>query len=283
MAWIESHQTLREHPKTKMLVRRLGVPRVAVIGHLHCLWWWALDYAPDGVLGRYDDEVIADAAEWEGDAAVFVGALRDVGFLDPEPDRIHDWDHFGGKLMERRRANADRMRDQRATHVQRTLDDCASHVQDTCGAREEESREQDTTGENRTGEENDAPGGAITPVRLRRRVVREVYSPVFEAAWAEYPLKAGKHGAWTQWQARVREGEPPDRLAAAARHYAEECRLVVREPQFTLHGRTFFGEKQRRYLDYADGVPESTRPAPGIGKVMNALARREARRMGESA
>ena len=52
MAWIESHQELRHHYKTKRLARELKVTVAAAIGHLHCLWWWAIDFAPDGDLSK---------------------------------------------------------------------------------------------------------------------------------------------------------------------------------------------------------------------------------------
>ena len=37
------------------LARRLGVSLPAAIGHLHLLWWWAMDYAQDGDLTRWQD------------------------------------------------------------------------------------------------------------------------------------------------------------------------------------------------------------------------------------
>ena len=110
MAWIESHQELRDHPKLQALAERLEISRVTAIGHLHCLWWWTLSYAKDGTLGRYSAKAIAAGAEWEGDPAVFVEALRAEGFIDPEPDRIHDWEDFAGKMMDRRQANAARQK-----------------------------------------------------------------------------------------------------------------------------------------------------------------------------
>ena len=51
-AWIESHQSLRDHPRKDQLAEELFVGRVpndvanyAAVGILHYLWWWALDYA----------------------------------------------------------------------------------------------------------------------------------------------------------------------------------------------------------------------------------------------
>jgi hypothetical protein len=110
--WLESHAELRDHPKTAALRRRLGITRPAAIGHLHLLWWWAMTYAVDGDLSGYDADVIADAADWMDDPGVFLRALVAAGFLDDDL-RIHDWDDYAGRLIERREANAERMRQAR--------------------------------------------------------------------------------------------------------------------------------------------------------------------------
>lgn len=128
MAWVESHQSLGRHPKTRKMARLLEIDTVTAIGHLHLLWWWALDYAEDGDLSEFDAADIAVGAEWTGDPDVFVEALRECGtgggngFLT-ESMQIHDWHDYAGKLVERRRANRRRMREARsasAASVQRT-------------------------------------------------------------------------------------------------------------------------------------------------------------------
>src|SRR3954463_10759668 len=101
MAWIESHQELAQHPKTRRLVRTLGVGLPTAIGHLHMLWWWAMDYAAEGDLSAYSDEDIADAVSWAGDASTFVTALRAAGFLNADRT-IHDWHTYVGRLLEKR-------------------------------------------------------------------------------------------------------------------------------------------------------------------------------------
>lgn len=145
LAYIESHQTLRDHPKLKRLARMLGLKRAHAVGHLHCLWWWALDYAQDGDVTHFADEDLADAAEWDGDPAAFCRALEGcgvgggAGFLErTEDDRLllHDWWDYAGRLIDQRQKNAERMRQKRAgahadavsnedsaraTHVQRTF------------------------------------------------------------------------------------------------------------------------------------------------------------------
>ena len=124
MSWLESHQELRDHPKTARLRRRLGVSLPTAVGHLHLLWWWALDYAPTGHLSPFDADVIADAACWEDDPGVFVRALIGAGFLNDDMT-IHDWEDYAGRLLDRREANAKRMRDARKARRAELLADVA--------------------------------------------------------------------------------------------------------------------------------------------------------------
>jgi hypothetical protein len=122
VSWIESHQELARHPKTKRLARVLQEPEVAVIGRLHCLWWWALDYADDGDLSGMEPSDIADACQWEGDAEAFIAAMVQVHFLDQDSDglRIHDWADYAGRLVEKRRQNIERVKRWRADNGNRT-------------------------------------------------------------------------------------------------------------------------------------------------------------------
>ena len=130
MAWIESHQELRQHPKVIKAARALGISKVAMIGHLFCLWWWALDYAQDGDLSVYDPEDIALAAEWEGDANAFIEALTEAARIGERPGLleykegalfIHDWWDYAGKLIDKRQADAARKRAARSTDRPETV------------------------------------------------------------------------------------------------------------------------------------------------------------------
>lgn len=106
--WIEFHQSIRDHPKTRKLARRLEIHKAQAVGHLGLLWIWALDYAPDGELARYDAEDIAIGADWDGDSSEFRAALEGAGFIDEDDAgaRLHDWHVFAGKLLEARTAGA---------------------------------------------------------------------------------------------------------------------------------------------------------------------------------
>jgi hypothetical protein len=66
-AWLELHQSLPTHRKTLIMADALDVKPVQIVGHLTCLWLWALDNAQDGVL-HVSPQMIARAAQWEDEA-----------------------------------------------------------------------------------------------------------------------------------------------------------------------------------------------------------------------
>ena len=135
MDWLHSYASLREHPKTRKLARTLGVNVAEAIGHLHCLWWWSMDYAPDGDLTDIDIDVIADAADWSGDPQVLIDALvgatktRDgYGFLDSDGGlRIHDHREYIGRHIEKAADEAERKRRERASGKPSTVDKQSVH------------------------------------------------------------------------------------------------------------------------------------------------------------
>ena len=110
MAWLESHQSLGQHPKLRRLSALLGVSKAQAVGHLHYFWWWCLEYAPSGDLVKYQELDIALAAEWPGDIADFIEAMESAGFLDRGEHGwvVHDWRDYAGRLLERREADARR-------------------------------------------------------------------------------------------------------------------------------------------------------------------------------
>lgn len=143
MAWIESHQTLLNHPKTRRAARLLDIQRVHLVGHLHALWWWAMDYAPSGSLAGFDPADIADVMEWEGDPNALVDALvtcgigDGAGFLELDDAgelAIHDWDAYAGKLIDKRTRDAARKRSERqAPDVQAGSDTTPADDEATSG------------------------------------------------------------------------------------------------------------------------------------------------------
>lgn len=118
MAWIEAHQALGDHPKVRKLSRILKLDNEnEPIGILMRLWWWAMDYAPDGSIGKYDAEELAWAMRWKGEPEELLEALIGAGWIDDGPEglQIHDWYQYAGRLVDMREAKReqDRIRQQR--------------------------------------------------------------------------------------------------------------------------------------------------------------------------
>lgn len=113
MAWIQAHQELGRHPKLLKLAGELRIHRAQALGHLLSLWWWALDYRPEGDLSALTSAEISAASDWPGDADRFLAGLQTTGFLDQD-GRIHDWYEYAGKLVVARKKDAERKRVERA-------------------------------------------------------------------------------------------------------------------------------------------------------------------------
>jgi hypothetical protein len=105
MAWLELHQSLPTHRKTLAMADALDVQPAHIVGHIACLWLWALDNAQDGVL-QVSPRLVARAAQWEGDPQAFMDALLAAGFLDHD-GRIHDWDEYAGRLLKQRKLTSE--------------------------------------------------------------------------------------------------------------------------------------------------------------------------------
>jgi hypothetical protein len=95
------------HLKTKRLKRLLGKPCYAVVGLLESLWLLTISSADEGDVGRFSNEEIADAIEWDGDADALIDALITAGWLDRDDERrlvVHDWlDHCPKYIKDRLR------------------------------------------------------------------------------------------------------------------------------------------------------------------------------------
>lgn len=223
MAYIESHQEIARHPKTVRLMRRLNVSKNEAIGIIHQLWWWAMDFAPDGDLTRFDAEEIAIAVDYDGDPAALMDALISSGWIDKNPETsgvsVHDWEHYGGKFLQRKLANAERMRNARAGNVQPIEPAHANDVQCTCDARDVHVQGVcdacaliNRTEQSKSINTNDAPDGADVGVQTGKpKRPRSTYPDDFEAFWRAYPTGHGnKAKAFDQWQ-RIR---PDDALVS---------------------------------------------------------------------
>lgn len=114
LSWIKLHANLPEHPKADLLECELRTPRAWTF--VVQLWLWAAKVRPSGDLSGLPASIVARRAGWDGDADVFVAALRTVGFLDG--DVLHDWDDEQG--AHQRKAERDRERQRTAREARRS-------------------------------------------------------------------------------------------------------------------------------------------------------------------
>jgi hypothetical protein len=80
------------------LAKDLRLKPVYAMGHLHALWHDALEQQEDGDLSSWSDEMIADAAQFQGNASEFVRLLQLHGWLDGK--LIHDWLDYAGRYLD---------------------------------------------------------------------------------------------------------------------------------------------------------------------------------------
>ena len=86
--------TTTQNIKFLRLKRRLKLPHWGVVGILQSIWTFAMNNAKDGGIGRYSNDDLAAAVEWDGNPDEFVRALLECGWLNFHDEArlvIHDW------------------------------------------------------------------------------------------------------------------------------------------------------------------------------------------------
>lgn len=256
MAWLQSHQQLREHPKTKRAARTLGVSIPTMVGHLHLLWWWALDHALDGDLSRFDADDLADAAGWDGDPDLLVSALVEcgpkgtAGFCDRIGGALvlHDWDEYGGKYQKR-----------------------VSNARKGAKARWDKERSDQPEHAGAMLEHSDSKGGRNAEERRGEEKRKQSWSSAmtdggFDEFWKAWPRKIGKAKARQAWDKATRTVDPAVIIAAVG---AQKPALLSREPKFRPHATTWLN--QRRWEDEVEAVEPphgATAVSPATGEPM---------------
>lgn len=80
-----------DHPKTRKLIKRLGLESVR---SLQILWMWCAQNRPNGMLAGMDAEDIELAAQWGGEEGKFFKVLLELRWIDETPDGhvLHEWE-----------------------------------------------------------------------------------------------------------------------------------------------------------------------------------------------
>lgn len=115
MAWTELHDTLPDHPKTKLLMTALGSTKAHAVGLLCSLWCFTMRFGKEGTISEtYWRAFCADMGETDPDATL--AALTQSKWVRNGNGNVtcHDWDDYAGRLEDYRKANRERQRRYRA-------------------------------------------------------------------------------------------------------------------------------------------------------------------------
>lgn len=293
--WLKVDASIFDHPKTRRLARALGISPEQTVGHLIRLWSWGLRISPDGVLRNADAVDLAEAANFSGDAEMFLEALLTcssggVGFMERTEDgflAFHDWTEYSGALEQKREKNRDRMREvrknkkttggenadsdeddqtqdenvrARATH-KNAQDKNVRARAEMCDARatmctlREEKRREEKNREEKNREE-------YKNIRPFEPIVKQSggadFEREFEKLWSVYPRKEGKAAAMKSFIAHRQAGVPFEEIAAGLKNYLARVKGECTEARYIKMGSTFFGPNAcwRDYL---------TSPSSGYG------------------
>lgn len=224
--WVKLHVDVFAHPKLVKLCRLLpDLSEAAAVGHLASLWTWALVYATDGDLSRYDELDIAIASRYPGDALEFVRALTRAGFLDPDESgelSIHDWASYGGRYIENREAARQRSQNWRAAR------------------KEAKAKAATEEAEPKPKKPKQAPRTGVD------------LEPFYAEFWPLYPRKVGKEAAAKAWAAIDPSREQIDELIRALKAQIASD-LWESGPRYIPHPATWLNGK--RWLDELPSKP----------------------------
>lgn len=210
MAWIESHTVLIRHRKLKELAHALRLKDVYVMGHLHALWYAALEQQEDGDLSGWTDGFIAASACYTGDAPQFVRLLQTHGWLDGKV--LHDWLDYAGKYLTKKYHSSNRAR---------LAEIWSKHGRSYgTGNSQEVFRKQKVTLPNQPNlPTTSSSANADVSPDIAAKPQTSPYSPEFELFWKDYPRKVGKGAAYARWRSK----SPPLDAVLAALKVQKRC------------------------------------------------------------
>ena len=285
MAWIEVHQSLPSHRKTRKLARLLGlkppggIPQA--IGHMVMLWLWCVDNAQSGDISNIDKGDIADAAGWTRDPDVFVRALTDSGFLDTD-GMIHDWGDHAGKLVmqiaQRKAGNRSRQQKYRDNKKRdNVLPIGVTYGEHNTLVTRYATVTSRVTDNARNGAKEPSPlfpspaplvpppphtpsppyNPPVTPPKHppQEKLSREDAEELFGEFWGAYPRKTAKANALKSWL-KIKPDKPlAQRIILAVREQAKSPQWTRDDGQYIPHPATWLN--QRRWEDETEPSPSA--------------------------
>lgn len=238
------------HPKLLDLSVRLSCSRPEAIGFLQLLWDFTAEYAIQGDIGKHSNGSISKACDWTGNPDDFVRALVESGWMDEDDEYrllVHDW----------------------ADHCERWVKLKMDKIgKDFIGSSIDASTEGSIDALAKPSSSRDQSN----PIQSNPIRNTYGYTDDFEIAWHRYPKRAGgnpKRPAFKAWNARLKEGIPPQDMIDGTERYANYCEATGKlNTEFVKQAKTFFGPDKHFLEDWTP--PEDPN---GKGRKPSALER----------
>lgn len=267
MAWIELHNTVRNHRKIYKLMDVLGVSKSQAVGILGLLWTWALEAAENGDLTEFSPRAIADACEWKKGADKLMSALIDSGWIERNGDghiMIHDWDmytwRYYDKMEQTREQTRRRVKEYRerkkALHGNEEVTPAPLQPDNENNACNTPTEPNLTEPNLTVPKDNDicAPDGAPDAKPPTKKEV----DALFERLWEQYPIKRGS-GKVSDAKKRKLAAVGEEHMMRCIDRFKADMKTLERPIDKYLNGSTFFNSG---YLDYMD---DKFKPIPARG------------------
>ena len=252
MAWIQVHQTLKDHRKVYAVADELDIEPAHALGLIVSFWLWAIDNAPSGSLEGISNRMIARAAEWSGNADEFVDALKTANFLDETGTglELHDWKEYTGSLIDKRETEKQRSRNRRAEAKKNKLEEQQTTAVQTADATQTD--QQKTAGRveySRVEYSRDIIGGNNT-----LHTPQSAQDQRFDLFWTAYPKKVGKAAAKKSWNKVKPNGELFEKIMEAIDAAKRSEQWLRENGRFIPNPATWLNQGR-----WDDEIPE---PAP---------------------
>jgi len=246
MAWIEVHQHLKEHRKTRKFKNLMGITRAQAMGHLVMLWLWGIDNTDDyGIIQDADYDDIAIACDYHDDSQLMVNSLITAGFLEKDEKDgklfIHDFEDYIGRLKEQKKRHREAQK--------RYADKSKSNTNDGHADNQDDGQSDGLKIANLT-----VPNLTVPSPIPSKDIVSS-----FESIWKLYPKKEGK-GAVKKTQQEKLYKIGVDEITRAVSRYVKA--KSGEDKKYLQMGSTFFNSG---YVDYLDKNYQEDKPKGRIG------------------
>lgn len=251
------------HPKLRPFCNATGTSRIEALGILTLLWDFTGEYAPQGNVGKFTNESIAEKCDWPAeDADRLINALVDAGWLDADDDGhrliVHDWEEHCEQWVKKRvyRCGLQFVHPKRPDEMD---------IQNVHPKRPDEMDGPPSLAmPSHAMPDCDASASLAQPPKRGPsvRVPRSVVVAVYDA----YPRKVGRAKALLAIERAIRGGVDPDHLLERVRAFAESP--AGRAGKFTPHPATWFNAGRW------DDDPAEWQHAPGDNGTATAAERR---------